>query len=147
MCSGVERAPGSTRTRLTPTVTLPAARPRSVHVERNAPSSARSPSTSSQCTMCSATGRLDHGRHSGVVCGPTAVERLRCKLGSVAFRFEPCLALAKQLAHLGEQLLRARALALEGFDPFEPVHDCPRLVHASERSGRKQAELSRLCDD
>src|SRR6266536_1585138 len=98
-------------------------------MERNAPSSARSPSTSSQCTMCSATGRLDHGRHSGVVCDPTAVECLRRKLGSLSFCLEPGLALAKQLADLGEQLLRARAFALEGLDPLEPVYDCPRLVH------------------
>src|SRR5436309_10652572 len=101
MCRGVERPFGSTWTRLTPTVTLPAALPRSVQVERNAPSSARTPSTSSQCTTCSATGRLDHGRNSRVVCRPTPVERVRRQVGAFALPLEPCLALAEKLAHLG----------------------------------------------
>jgi hypothetical protein len=61
---------------------------------------------------------------------PAALEGVGCELGAFAFRLEPCLSLPQQLPDLGEQLLRSRALALEGLDPFEPVHHRACFVHA-----------------
>src|SRR6266496_6318485 len=142
MCSGVERAPGSTCTRLTPTVTLPAALPRSVQLDWNAPSSARKGSMSSQCTTCSATSRLDHGCDPGVMGESAPLERVGSEFGSLLLGPEPGLALAQQLADLGEQLLRARALALEGLDPLQPVHDGARLDRKSTRLNSSHVENS-----
>jgi hypothetical protein len=59
-----------------------------------------------------------------------ALDRVSCELGAFSFRLEPCFPLAQKLAHLGEKLLRSRALALESLDPLEPVHDRACFVHA-----------------
>src|SRR5256884_2905457 len=122
MCSGVERAPGSTCTRLTPTVTLPAALPRSVQADWNAPSSARKGSTSSQCTTCSATCRLDHGCDSGVIGEPAPLERVAGEFGPLLPGLEPGPPPPQQPPDPGEQLLRAPAPPPEGPDTPPPAH-------------------------
>src|SRR5439155_11350191 len=74
----------------------------------------------------------------------------RSEFGPLRLGLEPGLALAQQLADLGEQLLRARALALERFDPLQPVHDCARCIHLPnvavmhrlERIDRKSTRLN-----
>ena len=62
---------------------------------------------------------------------PATLERVGGDLCAVAFRLEPRLALAQQLADLGEELLRSGTLPLEGLDPLEPVHDRACFVHAT----------------
>src|SRR4051812_1269696 len=141
MCSGVERAPGSTRTLLTPTVTLPAARPRSVQVERKAPSSLRSLSTSFQWTMCSDMYRLSTRPTALLIVGDAAAIEGFGREARLAFAQQPQLALSKQLANLGEKLLGTRTLPLEGLDALEPPHHCACLLHPAKVA----AENARNC--
>src|ERR671937_257609 len=83
---------------------------------------------------------LRDGRHPRIVSSAAALERLRGELGAVALGLEPGLAFAKELAHLGEQLLRACALPLQGLDALEPVHHRTCLVHGPNVAGNHRRD-------
>ena len=65
-CGGVGSMPGSTRTRFTPTVRVPAAWPSRCHVASISPFARRKESTSSQCANVTAASLADAERHSSV---------------------------------------------------------------------------------
>src|SRR5439155_27366531 len=83
---------------------------------------------------------LRRGRCACVVRLGTPLERIESELVALAFRLEPCLPLAHQLADLGEPLLVPRALALERLDPVEPVDDCPCFVHVPNVAAESRPE-------
>jgi len=71
---------------------------------------------------------------------PAALERVGGELVALPLGLEPCLPLAQKLADLGEQLLRSGALALEGLDPLQPVHNRACFVHGSNLAAESRPD-------
>src|SRR3954469_25677383 len=122
MCTGEDSLPGSTRSRLTPTFSEPAAVPRSYRFEPSCPCSTRRGSTSSQCAI--PTRRLFHDcseRRSARVDGGSRA--------FVALAARPRLRLADELAQLVEELRRLRIGAFERVDSLESRENGACFVH------------------
>ena len=78
-----------------------------------------------------------HG--NGIVAPP---ERLLCKVGAVSLGADPGLGLLQKGMHLRQERARRRALALERFDPLEPLQYGAGFVHdPTDASGETRARV------